>query len=148
MIDNNPSRFWEHVPLAEMDSRQWEALCDGCAKCCVHKFEDDENGRMHYTDVACRLLDQQTCACTDYVNRSRLVSDCVTLTLAVLADPTWLPETCAYRLLAEGKPLPDWHPLLTGDPESVVRAGHSVRGRVTCETRAGDPLMRLIEWIR
>ena len=103
---------------------------------------------MHYTDVACRLLDQQTCACTDYVNRSRLVSDCVTLTLAVLADPTWLPETCAYRLLAEGKPLPDWHPLLTGDPESVVRAGHSVRGRVTCETRAGDPLMRLIEWIR
>lgn len=148
MTPQHLNRFWELVPLTAMTPAQWESLCDGCAKCCVHKFEDEDDGHIHYTDVACRLLDRDDCVCTDYSNRSRLVPDCITLTPAVLADPSWLPETCAYRLLAEDKRLPPWHPLLTGDPESVVRAGHSVRGRVTCETRAGEPLLRLIDWIR
>ncbi|WP_338074215.1 YcgN family cysteine cluster protein, partial [Halochromatium glycolicum] len=141
-------RYWERVPLAQMSAVEWESLCDGCGKCCVTKFEDEDTGAIHYTDVACHLLDHQHCQCSDYLNRSERVPDCVTLTPETLADPRWMPQTCAYRLLAEGKPLPAWHPLVCGDPEAVHAAGESVRGRVECETVAGDPLMRLIEWIR
>jgi uncharacterized cysteine cluster protein YcgN (CxxCxxCC family) len=140
--------FWERLSLEEMSESEWESLCDGCGKCCVNKYEDEDTGRIHYTDVACRLLDQDRCRCRDYPNRSEQVADCVTLTPETLAVPTWLPETCAYRRLAEGKALPDWHPLVCGDADAVHRVGESVRGRVECETTAGDPLHRLIDWIR
>lgn len=141
-------RFWEQRPLEQLASSEWEALCDGCGKCCVNKFEDADTGAIHYTDVACQLLDHGSCRCSDYANRANRVADCVTLTPAALRNARWLPDTCAYRRLAEGRPLPDWHYLLCGDREAVHRAGESVRGRVECETVAGDPLQRLITWIR
>jgi uncharacterized protein len=139
--------FWETVSLDDMTREQWESLCDGCGKCCLEKFEDEDTGRIVYSRVACTLLDLDTCRCGDYPNRSKRVFDCVTLTPEVLVRPGWLPETCAYRRVAESRPLPDWHPLITGDPESVAEAGHSVRGRVVGPERAGDPLMNLIDWI-
>lgn len=140
--------FWETTRLGDMTPEQWESLCDGCAKCCLEKFEEEETGRIFYSRVACTLLDLDTCRCKDYANRAARVSDCVTLSLAELARPQWLPETCAYRCLAEGKPLPPWHPLITGDPRAVEDAGHSVRGRVITPTAHTDPLMHLIDWIR
>jgi len=139
--------FWETTPLAQLTHGQWESLCDGCAKCCMQKLEDLETREIVYTNVVCRLLDRDTCRCTDYVNRSRVVPTCVTLTLRDLADPYWLPATCAYRRLVEGSPLPPWHPLVSGDPGSVVAAGHAVRGRVICETEADDLERHLIDWV-
>jgi uncharacterized cysteine cluster protein YcgN (CxxCxxCC family) len=122
-------RFWEKVPLAAMTAAEWEALCDGCGKCCLNKLEDAETGAVAVTRIACRLLDGATCRCRDYANRKAEVPDCVVLTADRLGDIAyWLPATCAYRCLFEGRPLPDWHPLLTGDPGSVHRAGASVRG--------------------
>lgn len=143
-----PAPFWETVPLAALRPDQWEALCDGCGKCCVEKFEDEDTGDIYSTDIACVLLDRNTCRCTDYANRSVRVPDCVTLTLDALAQPRWLPETCAYRRLAEGRPLPAWHPLRTGDPDSVVRAGHSLRGRLRDPAGVTDALLHLVTWIR
>jgi uncharacterized cysteine cluster protein YcgN (CxxCxxCC family) len=140
--------FWETTPLDAMSREQWESLCDGCGKCCLEKFEDEDTGDIVYSRVACTLLDLGTCRCGDYTNRSSRVHDCVTLVPEVLETPGWLPETCAYRRLAEGRPLPRWHPLITGDPESVADAGHSVRGRVVGPEKAGDPLMNLIDWIK
>jgi len=140
-------RFWETTPLSELSPSQWEALCDHCAKCCLTKYEDADSGIMHYTDVACFLLDRQTCLCRDYSNRLKRVSNCLPIDLRTLAKSAWLPQTCAYRLLAEGKPLPAWHPLRSGDPESVVRSGNSVRGRVRCETTVKNPLHHLIDWV-
>lgn len=125
--------FWKRKTLDEMTRAEWESLCDGCAKCCLVKLEDEDTGKLFYTDAACRLLDSQTCRCTDYRNRSRLVPDCVTLTPARLRKIDWLPPSCAYRLLSEGKDLPSWHPLVSGDPETVHRAKMSVRGRATSE---------------
>ena len=145
---NQDTPFWETTPLPAMTAQQWESLCDGCGKCCLEKFEEEETERIVYSRVACTLLDLDTCRCKDYANRSRQVPDCVTLTLAELDPPHWLPESCAYRRLAEGKPLPKWHPLLTGDPESVAEAGHSVRGRVIGPEDGEDPLMNLIDWIK
>ena len=145
MSDERP--FWETTSLHHMTAEQWESLCDGCAKCCLEKFEEEETGHIVYSQVACTLLDLGTCRCRDYANRARQVSDCVTLTPAELARPQWLPETCAYRRLAEGRPLPRWHPLITGDPASVVEAGHSVRGRVIAPGPRIEPLMHLIDWI-
>ena len=141
-------RFWETRSLTEMTAEQWETLCDGCGKCCLEKFEDEDSGRIVYSRVACQLLDLETCRCREYDNRARLMPDCVTLATEVLEHPAWLPETCAYRLLAEGRPLPAWHPLISGDPESVTAAGQSVRGRVISPDTGEDPLMNLIDWIR
>jgi uncharacterized cysteine cluster protein YcgN (CxxCxxCC family) len=141
-------QFWETTPLAAMDEAQWESLCDGCAKCCLEKFEDEDTGRIVYSNVACALLDTATCRCGDYRDRARQVPDCIALVPAVLEDPRWLPETCAYRLVAEGKPLLDWHPLLSGDPASVRAAGQSVYGRVVPADEADDPILHLIDWIR
>ena len=122
-------RFWETVPLAEMTRPEWEALCDGCGKCCLNKIEFEDTGEVAFTRLACRLLDGDTCRCTQYPIRHRFVPDCVTLTPATLPDVAyWIPRTCAYRLLHEGRPLHDWHPLVSGDPQSVHRAGVSVRG--------------------
>jgi hypothetical protein len=140
-------RFWETTPLAAMTQEQWEALCDGCAKCCLEKLEDEDTRRIHYTNVACKLLDQETCRCGDYGSRARIVSNCVTLTPAVLEDRYWLPTTCAYRLIAENRPLPDWHPLITGDPRSVEEAGQSIYGRVIGEEDAGPLVLHLVDWV-
>jgi uncharacterized protein len=130
--------FWETVPLRAMSRAQWESLCDGCGKCCLHKLEDEETGEMFATNVACRLLNRQTARCGDYRNRKRLVPDCIRLTPGIVRRMTWLPATCAYRLVDEGEPLPEWHPLVSGDPESVHRAGISVRGWTVSEIDAGE----------
>lgn len=116
-----------------MTPTEWESLCDGCARCCTVKLEDDDTGETAQTSVSCRLLDVQTCRCLDYPNRTQKVPGCVVMTLAFARDLPWLPETCAYRLIAQGKDLYDWHPLVSGDPESVHRAGISVRGKVVSE---------------
>jgi len=139
--------FWEYKTLEELGTEEWEALCDGCGRCCLNKLQEEGTDRTFYTDVGCRLLDGDTCRCTDYTNRSKVVPTCVTLTLAVLGDPYWLPATCAYRLLAEGQPLPDWHPLLTGDPSSVAKAGQGVGGWVISEEAAGPLVHHLIDWV-
>ena len=145
MIDQH---FWKTKSLENMTREEWEALCDGCAKCCLHRLEDADTREIYFTNVHCRLLDTQTSRCTNYPNRSAVVSDCVTITLAELEDPYWLPSTCAYRLLAEGKKLPQWHPLISGNPDSVVQAGHGIGGRTICEDDADDLTHHLIDWIK
>jgi len=133
------NRFWEHVPLAEMTHEEWEALCDGCGKCCLIKLEDEETGALHYTDVACRLFDEESCRCGNYPLRKTLVEGCVVLSMESLAYAAgWLPETCAYRRLWEGQSLPGWHPLVTGDGQSVHAAGVSVRGRTVPEWEVAE----------
>lgn len=118
--------FWRDKSLDVLSADEWERLCDGCAKCCLHKLEDEDTGDILFTGVACRLLDISRCRCTDYSRRVERVPDC--LSVRLLRDKShWLPATCAYRLLAEGRDLPPWHPLLSGDSESVHRAGISVR---------------------
>lgn len=139
--------FWQTTSLEHLSPEAWESLCDGCAKCCLQKLEDDETREIYYTNIVCDLLDLTTCRCSDYPHRSSRVPDCVTLKPEHLLDPYWLPPTCAYRLLAEGKDLPPWHPLVTGDPRSVEAAGHSVRGRVVPESEADDWEHHLIDWI-
>jgi uncharacterized cysteine cluster protein YcgN (CxxCxxCC family) len=142
------SGFWEGRKLDTLDRAEWEALCDGCAKCCVHKLEDADTGAVHFTNVRCRLLDPATCRCSDYAHRGALVSDCVTLTPANLAACNWLPRSCAYRRLAEEAGLPVWHPLITGDRMSVVRSGNSVCGRTVPESGAVRLEQHIVTWIR
>lgn len=139
--------FWRRKSLSELSRSEWESLCDGCAKCCLNRLEDEETREIWFTNVHCRLLDTDSCRCTDYAQRSVRVPDCVTLTPADLEDPYWLPQTCAYRLLAEGKDLPEWHPLVSGDPESVVRAGHGICGRTVCEDDADDLEQHIVTWL-
>lgn len=129
-------RFWDK-PIASLNREEWEALCDGCGKCCLHKLEDDETGDVWRTNVACRLLDLKTARCADYRHRKALVPDCLRLTPRLVAQVPWLPETCAYRLRADGEPLPAWHYLECGDRDEVHRAGHSVVGRAISEVIAG-----------
>lgn len=125
--------FWHAKKLHEMTSAEFEALCDGCGKCCLHKLEDEDTGDVFYTKVACRYLDHGTCQCTAYDERQRHVPECVVLTHESVKETYWLPETCAYRLIDEGIPLFDWHPLVSGDPQSVHKAGMSVAGNVVHE---------------
>lgn len=132
------ARFWEDTPLSKLDRAQWEALCDGCGKCCLHKLEDDETGELYATNVACRLLDRRTGQCSNYRNRRAYVSECVRLTNGNVDQIDWLPSTCAYRLRAAGEPLPEWHYLVSGDRDAVHRAGESVRGWTVSEDDAGD----------
>lgn len=123
--------FWKAKTLEEMSAGEWESLCDGCGKCCLSKLEDEDTGEIHWTTVACRLFDCASGGCSDYANRLSRVTDCVGLTPAKVRTITWLPATCAYRLVAEGQDLYWWHRLISGAPETVHQAGMSVRGRVT-----------------
>jgi len=127
--------------LSSLDVGQWEALCDGCGRCCLHKLEDEDSGELHPTNVACKLLDRRNGRCLDYANRKRLVDDCVKLERGKLQSLEWLPETCAYRLRAAGMPLYDWHYLISGSRESVHEAGQSTRGWTVSEVDAGE-----LEW--
>lgn len=130
MADDPPEPFWRTTSLDAMTDEQWESLCDGCARCCLVKLEDEDTGKVHYTDVGCRLLDGQTCRCRDYPGRQSLVPDCVKLTPATVRGLGWLPPTCAYRMVDEGRDLAWWHPLVSGRAETVHEAGISVRDRV------------------
>ncbi len=147
-MSNLEPEFWRNKSLDEMTRDEWEALCDGCAKCCLHRLEDEETRDIYFTNVHCRLLDVKSGQCTDYRNRSTLVSDCVTLTVDNLDDPYWLPSTCAYRLLQEGKELPQWHPLVSGNPETVMQSGNSIKGRCVCEDDADDLVHHIITWMK
>lgn len=123
--------FWQTKALADMSREEWESLCDGCGKCCLAKMEDEDTGEIHWTSVACRLFDSAACTCKDYANRHAVVSDCVALTPENVGTIVWLPNTCAYRLLAEGRDLYWWHHLVSGSRDTVHAAGISIRGRVT-----------------
>lgn len=138
--------FWRRKALDEMTAEEWESLCDGCGRCCLHKLEDAVTGEVSYTDVACRLLDLGSCRCTSYAERTRFVSDCIRLDPEKVGTLDWLPPTCAYRLVAEGCELAWWHPLVSGDAETVHQAGISVRGRAVAEERAGDLADHVVAW--
>lgn len=141
--------FWRRKSLDELTPREWESLCDGCGRCCLVKLEDEETGRIHATDVACKLFDAGNCRCSDYENRQAQVPDCVKLTPESVRALSWLPPTCAYRLVGEGKDLAWWHPLVSGDPATVAEAGVSVKGRVSAREDEIDTdfiLMRIVAW--
>lgn len=142
-------RFWEQKTLAEMTSQEWESLCDGCAKCCLHKLEDEDDGEVYYTKVVCRYMDMDTCRCTEYEDRNTLIPECVWLKPEDVEVFHWLPLTCAYRLVAEGKPLEWWHPLVSGNQETVHEAGISVKGRVLSEKNVHPDGMEehIIQWV-
>ena len=131
--------FWEIKSLAEMSPAEWESLCDGCGLCCLVRFEDEEISEVIPTRVHCRLFDGQLCRCTDYENRKQHVPDCIKLTPGNIEQLRWMPKSCAYRRLDEGKGLPAWHPLITGDPESVHKAGVSIRGQTINEDQLDEP---------
>ncbi|HEY5720752.1 MAG TPA: YcgN family cysteine cluster protein [Allosphingosinicella sp.] len=137
-------RFWER-PLASLSRAEWESLCDGCGKCCLHKLEDADTGEVQATNIACTLLDRHSCRCTNYRGRRAYVPDCLRLTADNVGRFAWLPTTCAYRLRAEGKDLPDWHYLICGDREAVHRAGMSARGWTVSEDEAGDIEHHLVD---
>ena len=140
--------WWETTALGDMDDSQWESLCDGCAKCCLVKLEDYDSGEIYYTNVSCQLLDTESCRCADYAGRHRLVDDCIKLDRHNVKTLQWLPQSCSYRLLAEGKPLPDWHHLRTGDREMVHNYGASLRGRVISELDVNDDIEdHIIKWV-
>lgn len=137
--------FWEAKTLAQMSRAEWESLCDGCGRCCLHKLRDPD-GEIHFTNVACRLLDGTSCACRDYPRRAQRVPDCVQLTPETLDEIDWLPPSCAYRLLSEGKRLPSWHRLVCGDENRVHETGASVRGRTVDERYAGPLEHHVADW--
>ena len=126
-------KFWETKKLSDMNEIEWESLCDKCGKCCVIKLEDFDTQEVHYTNVSCKLLCEKSASCKDYKNRKSIVSDCIILSPDNLKDLKWMPETCAYKLLNEGKKLPYWHPLLSGNDKEIVNSGNSVKNRVTNE---------------
>lgn len=141
--------FWRAKTLQQMTPSEFESLCDGCGKCCLHKLEDEDDGDVYYTKVACRFLDQDSCQCQTYSTRQQQVEACVVLTPETVRSTYWLPETCAYRLIDEGLPLFDWHPLVSGDPDSVHKAGMSVVGKVIDERKVNlddleDYVVRLV----
>jgi len=140
--------FWKTKQLEELDRQEWESLCDGCGLCCLNKLEDWDTGEVAFTSVACRLLDGTTCRCSDYPNRQAIVPDCIQLTPQEVREIAWLPPTCGYRLVRDGHDLYWWHPLISGDPETVHQAGISARGRTVSETEvdAEDFEDYLVDW--
>lgn len=140
--------FWKMKSLAEMTRDEWESLCDGCGKCCIVKLEDEDTGILLDTDISCKLLDGSTCRCKDYSNRHASVPDCVVLTPDNITQIPWIPQTCAYRLIAEGRELYDWHPLVSGEPMSVHKAGMSVKNQVLNETEHDGESWEghIVEW--
>lgn len=140
-------KFWETKTLTEMTTEEWESLCDHCGKCCLHKLEDDDTGELAFTSVCCDLIDLETCRCTRYSERCTLVPDCLDLKQHDFAEYNWLPDTCAYRLLTDGKPLPIWHPLVSGSPDSVKAAGVSITSYATKESQVEDMEDYIIGWL-
>ncbi|MDL2351454.1 MAG: YcgN family cysteine cluster protein [Pseudomonadota bacterium] len=135
-MDDMRDKFWT-LPIERLTRPEWEALCDGCGQCCLHKAEDEDTGIIYPTNVACRLLDIPSARCIDYKHRKAKVPDCLKLNPALAMSISWLPETCAYVLRADGADLPEWHYLICGDPEAVHAAGISVRGKAISEDLAG-----------
>ena len=129
------NNFWETKNLIDMNENEWESLCDKCGKCCVIKLEDFDTQEVHYTNVSCKLLCEKSASCKNYENRKSIVPDCIILSPDNLKDLKWMPETCAYKLLNEGKELPYWHPLLSGNDKEIVNSGNSVKNRVTNENK-------------
>jgi uncharacterized cysteine cluster protein YcgN (CxxCxxCC family) len=139
-------KFWKTKRLEDMTAKEWESLCDGCGRCCLHKLRDDATQVLSFTNVACRLLDLDSCRCSKYERRQRFVPDCVSLTPATVREIDWLPPSCAYRRVAEGKDLAWWHPLVSGDPDTVHTAGISARGRAVNERKAGPLEHHIVVW--
>jgi uncharacterized cysteine cluster protein YcgN (CxxCxxCC family) len=141
--------FWQRKRLGEMSASEWESLCDGCGKCCLTKLEDADSGEVYYTDLACRQMDTATCRCKNYEQRQQIVPECTLLTPDNIGEFHWLPITCAYRTLAEGRPLPDWHPLRSGSPDTVHEAGVSVAHRTTPANEVPDEDWEehIIHWV-
>ena len=131
--------FWQTKTLEQMTPAEWESLCDGCGLCCLIRFEDEDTGEIIPTRVACKLFDGQLCRCSDYAGRKKHVPDCIKLTPGNIEDLLWMPKSCAYRRLHEGRDLAWWHPLVSGDPESVHDAGVSIRGQTISEASLADP---------
>jgi uncharacterized cysteine cluster protein YcgN (CxxCxxCC family) len=141
--------FWKQKPLEELNPAEWESLCDGCGRCCLVKLDDEESGEIHFTDVTCKLFNPNTCRCADYAHRRRRVHDCIKLTPDNVRTLSWLPPSCAYRLIAEGRDLAWWHPLVSGSQTSVHEAGVSVRGRVELsekEVQLADYPDHIVAW--
>lgn len=132
-MTTNKDRFWEKIPLTELNESQWESICDGCCQCCAHKLQDEETEEIFHTNVVCQYLDCDECQCTVYSERHKYVPDCIKVTPENAGQLSWMPTTCGYRRLAEGKALPSWHPLETGDKNSVKKAGKTVTGKVISE---------------
>ncbi|SFB81666.1 hypothetical protein SAMN05660443_0312 [Marinospirillum celere] len=142
-------KFWT-LPLQELTSAEWEALCDGCGRCCLHKLQDEEDDRVYYTDVACRLFDPASCQCSNYALRLKQVPDCMSIRDEGEEVFQFLPSSCAYRLRYEGEPLPFWHPLVSKNDQAMRLAGISVQQRVVCETSLdadADLEERIIHWV-
>ncbi|MGZ8190004.1 MAG: YcgN family cysteine cluster protein [Methylococcaceae bacterium] len=141
--------FWKTKKLAEMTTEEWESLCDNCGKCCLHKLEDEDTGQIAFTSVACRLIDLKICRCTRYSERTRLVPECLDLKQYDFVEYHWLPSTCAYRLLNEGKELPQWHPLLTGTGQSTREAGITISSYAIKESDVGDDDLEdyILDWL-
>jgi uncharacterized cysteine cluster protein YcgN (CxxCxxCC family) len=144
-MDDQP--FWKTKRLDEMTSSEWESLCDGCGKCCLNKIEYENTGEIDWTNVACHQLNHDTCRCKNYALRKTLVEDCVSLTPDNLPTINWLPATCGYRLVQEGRDLYWWHPLVSGDPDTVHEAGISVRRRVLNENDVHDIENHIVAWV-
>ena len=143
---NKKLNFWQTKTLAQMSQAEWESLCDGCGRCCLVKLEDEETGDIALTDIACRLLDNQRCKCKQYDTRHEIVPDCVRLTPKNISQLKWMPKSCAYRLLAEGKDLAWWHPLISGNKETVHQAGISIQGKTVSENDNPQPEDRIVSW--
>ncbi len=146
---NRTATYWNTTPLEQLSAEEWESLCDGCGKCCLHKLQDEEADEVFYTRVACRLLDMKSGSCSDYVHRFSRVPDCMDVRKMTSAEMKWLPASCAYRLRAQSKPLPEWHPLISGHVSTGFKDPYRIRGRIVSETDVPEADLEdyIIRWI-